>query len=236
MRQDGLLADSRDMQAWISKSTSQRNLDIILKLEQFLLQRFGGEAQRINYKELNEEAQKAGLTYSNVKRLRMLLHFLSLKGYIHKQEHSFSDSVSIRLQASQEVTKARFERRMDICRFIVDTLNVCRDPNKEMTLVNFSIVELLQLFISGQQESMFADQEKPTIPDIEEALLYLTKTELMKIEGGFIVIYNTMQIGRIADRRTRYGKEQYRLLDEFYKQRRRQIHIVGEYANLMVRD
>ena len=105
-----------------------------------------------------------------------------------------------------------------------------------MTLVNFSIVELLQQFISSRQKSMFADQEKPTIADIEEALLYLTKTELMKIEGGFIVIYNTMQIGRIADRRTRYGKEQYRLLDEFYKQRIRQIHIVGEYANLMVRD
>ena len=105
-----------------------------------------------------------------------------------------------------------------------------------MTLVNFSIVELLQQFISSRQESMFADQEKPVIADIEEALLYLTKTELMKIEGGFIVIYNTMQIGRIADRRTRYGKEQYRLLDEFYKQRIRQIHIVGEYANLMVRD
>ncbi len=236
MRQDGLLADSRDMQAWISKSTSRRNLDIILKLEQFLLQRFGGEAQRINLKELNEEAQKADLTYSNVKRLRMLLHFLSLKGYIHKQEHSFNDSLSVRLQASQDVTKARFERRMEICRFITETLNVSRDPNKEMTFVNFSIVELLQQFISSRQESMFADQEKPTIADIEEALIYLTKTELMKIEGGFIVIYNTMQIGRIADRRTRYGKEQYRLLDEFYKQRIRQIHIVGEYANLMVRD
>ena len=236
MRQDGLLADSRDMQAWISKSTSQRNLDIILKLEKFLLQRFGEEAQRINYKELNEDAQKVGLTYSNIKRLRMLLHFHSLKGYIHKQEHSFSDSVSVRLQASPKVTKARFERRMDICRFIVETLNVGRDPNKEMTLVNFSIVELFQRFIASRQETMFADQEKPTIADIEEALLYLTKTELVKIEGGFIVIYNTMQIGRIADRRTRYGKEQYRLLDEFYKQRIRQIHIVGEYANLMVRD
>ena len=236
MRQDGLLADSRDMQAWISKSTSLRNLDIILKLEQFILQRFGEEAQRINYKELNEEAQKAGLTYSSIKRLRMLLHFLSLKGYIHKQEHSFSDSVSVRLQASHEVTKNRFERRMDICRFIVDKLNVGRDLNKEMTLVNFSIVEMLQQFISSRQETMFTDQEKPTIADIEEALLYLTKTELVKIEGGFIVIYNTMQIGRIVDRRTRYGKEQYRLLDEFYKQRIRQIHIVGEYANLMVRD
>ena len=236
MRQDGLLADSRDMQAWISKSTSLRNLDIIMKLEQFLLQRLAGEAQRINYKELNEEAQKAGLTYSNVKRLRMLFHFLSLKGYIHKHEHGFNDSVSLRLQASKDVTKSRFERRMDICRFIVDTLNVSRDASKDMTLVNFSIVELLQQFIASRQESIFAEQEKPTIADIEEALLYLTKTELMKIEGGFIVIYNTMQIGRIVDRRTRYGKEQYRLLDEFYKQRIRQIHIVGEYANLMVRD
>lgn len=235
MRQEGLLADSRDMQAWVSKSTSQRNLDIILKLERFLLQRFGEESQRMNYKELNEEAQKEGLTYSNIKRLRMLLHFLSLKGYIFKQE-GYRDSVEIRLQASSEVTMARFERRMEICRFVIDTLNVSRDPTKDMTLVNFSVVELLKQFIASQQETMFAEKEKPEIADIEEALLYLTKTELMKIEGGFIVIYNTMQIGRIADRRVRYGKEQYRLLDEFYKQRIRQIHIVGEYANLMVRD
>ena len=235
MRQEGLLADSRDMQAWISKSTSQRNLEIILKLERFLLQRFGEEAQRMNYKELNEEAQKAGLTYSNIKRLRMLLHFLSLKGYIYKQE-GYRDSVEIRLQASSEVTMARFERRMEICRFIIDKLNVSRDPTKDNTLVYFSVVELLKQFIASQRETMFAEHEKPDIADIEEALLYLTKTELMKIEGGFIVIYNTMQIGRIADRRTRYGKEQYRLLDEFYKQRIRQIHIVGEYANLMVRD
>ena len=238
MRQDGLLADSRDMQAWISKSTSLRNLDIILKLEQYLLQRIGRQQHRISYKELNEEAQKAGLTYSSVKRLRMLLHFLSLKGYIHKQEHSSTGSVSVRLQAAAEATMARFEKRINICRFIVETLSTKRDNGKEMTLVNFSEVELLQQFIASKQVSIFENQkdQNPTIADIEEALLYLTKTELMKIEGGFIVIYNTMQIGRLADRRTRYGKEQYRLLDEFYKQRIRQIHIVGEYANLMVRD
>ena len=236
MRQEGLLADTRDMQAWISKSTSLRNLDIILKLEHFLLQRFREEALRINYKELNEEALKSGLTYSSVKRLRTLLHFLSLKGYIHKQEHSFSGSVNVRLQASKDVTKARFERRIDICRFVVATLQAGRDASKDMTLVNFSIVELLRQFIASRQETLFSEQEKPTIADIEEALLYLTKTELMKIEGGFIVVYNTMQLGRIADRRARYSKEQYRLLDEFYKQRIRQIHIVGEYANLMVRN
>ena len=130
----------------------------------------------------------------------------------------------------------QFERRRDICHYIIHALAAKRDANKETTLVNFSIVELLQQFIAGQEESMFTKKEKPNIADMEEALLFLSKTELMKIEGGFIVIYNTMQIGRLADRRARYGKEQYRLLDEFYKQRIRQIHIVGEYANLMVRD
>ena len=238
MRQDGLLADSRDMQVWISKSTSLRNLDITLKLEQYLLQKIGGQSHRISYKELNEEALKAGLTYSNVKRLRVLLHFLSLKGYIRKQEHGSTGSVSVHLQATSEATRERFAKRMDICRYIVKTLSTKRDSSKEMTLVNFSEVELLQQFIANREASIFESQgkQKPTIADIEEALLYLTKTELMKIEGGFIVIYNTMQIGRLADRRARYGKEQYRLLDEFYKQRIRQIHIVGEFANLMVRD
>lgn len=236
MRQDGLLSDTRDMQAWISKSTSLRNLDIILKLEQFLLQRFSENSLRVNYKELNEDAHKAGLTYSNIKRLRTILHFLSLKGYIHKEEHSYSESVSVRLQTSPEVTMDRFNRRVRIVRFIVDNLSSQRNANREMTLVNFSVVELLRQFIASQSAALFDDYKKPTIDDIEEALLYLTKTELVKIEGGFIVIYNTMQIGRIVDRRTRYNKEQYRLLDEFYKQRIRQIHIVGEYANLMVKD
>ena len=238
MRRNGLLADSRDMQAWISKSTSLRNLDITLKLEQYLLQKIGGQSHRISYKELNEEALKAGLTYSNVKRLRVLLHFLSLKGYIRKQEHGSTGSVSVHLQATSEATRERFAKRMDICRYIVKTLSTKRDSSKEMTFVNFSEVELLQQFIANREASIFDSRgkQKPTIADIEEALLYLTKTELMKIEGGFIVIYNTMQIGRLADRRARYGKEQYRLLDEFYKQRIRQIHIVGEFANLMVRD
>ena len=216
MRQDGLLADSHDMQAWITKSTMVRNLDAMLRLEQFMLQQFSEESRRFSYKELNEEAQKAGMNYSNVKRMRMLLHFMTLKGYIYKQEHSITGYVNVRLQSSKEVTKNRFERRMDISRFIVDCLSAQKDDSKDTTLVNFSVVELLQQFITSRHETMFSDNEKPTIADIEEALLYLTKTELMKIEGGFLVIYNTMQIGRLVATRTRYGKEQYRLLDEFY--------------------
>ena len=236
MRQDGLLADSRDMQAWVGRGSSLRNLDASLKLEQFLLQHIGQEPSQVGYKELNEEAQRAGLHHCTVMRLKTLLHFLRLKDYIHKQEHSGSGSVSLRLQADAESTMARFERRKALCRFVVERLATSRDANKEMTLVNFSIVELLAQYTDTLREQLFAHQPSPTMADMEEALLYLSKTDLVKIEGGFVVIYNTMQINRRADNRARYGKEQYRLLDEFYKQRIRQIHIVGEYANLMVRD
>ena len=45
-----------------------------------------------------------------------------------------------------------------------------------------------------------------------------------------------MDIRRIKDNRLRYKQEDYRMLNEFYKQKIQQIHIVGEYANLMVRD
>lgn len=38
------------------------------------------------------------------------------------------------------------------------------------------------------------------------------------------------------DNKKRYKLDDYRFLDEFYKQKIRQIHIVGEYANLMVKD
>lgn len=73
--------------------------------------------------------------------------------------------------------------------------------------------------------------------DVEDALLYLSKIGALKLEGGFLVLYNGMEIKRlVTDNRIKYKVDDYRFLDEFYKQKIRQIHIVGEYANLMVRD
>ena len=83
---------------------------------------------------------------------------------------------------------------------------------------------------------MNTSEKTCTIDDVEEALLYLSKIGALKMEGGFMVIYNAMQIHRLTDMKYKYKKEDYRLLDEFYKQKIRQIHIVGEYANLMVKD
>ena len=59
----------------------------------------------------------------------------------------------------------------------------------------------------------------------------------MKLEGGFLVLYNGMEVKRlILDNKIRYKAEDYRSLSEYYKRKIQQIHIVGEYANLMVKD
>ena len=51
------------------------------------------------------------------------------------------------------------------------------------------------------------------------------------------MLYNALEIERLVlDNKRRYRLEDYRSLDEFYRQKIQQIHIVGEYANLMVRD
>ena len=231
MRQEGILADSQDMLAGLPKSNTMRELKNTLQLERFLLTKLTDKTCELNYKELNEEAQSQGMSFCNVKRIKTILYFLRLKGYVRKEEHTAAGSVSLRLQVDANATMQHFERRADLCQFVVEKIASMK-IKKDSSFVSFSLVGLLNQYNTTQ----LSLTNPPTLSDMEEALLFLSKNELLKLEGGFLVIYNTMQLSRKVERRARYTKENYRLLDEFYKQRIQQIHIVGEYANLMVRD
>lgn len=236
MRQEGILADEQDMKVYVDRANFIRGLEEVLKIERFLLEQISEGDQIFNYKQLNADAQAKGNARCTVKTLRTLMHFLYNERYIYKQEHHApSDSVTVRLQVDRETTFIRFERRMDLCRYVAQTLGVqaSSDSNKMTT---FSMVELLEQYNSTMMGLSFDLMGKPSLSDMEEALLYLSRTGLLKIEGGFMLIYSAMQLHRLVASRTYYGKEQYRLLDEFYRQRIQQIHIVGEYANMMVRD
>ena len=231
MRQEGILADTLDMQAYIDRANINTILEEMLRLERFLILHIQ-DTPTYNYKQLNEEAQAAGNSHCSVKRIRTLLHFLLVKEYIRKEEHKANESVSIQLQLDKDITIARFERRMALCRFLVKALvSMANDK-----IVSFSMVDLLNRYNSAQQLLSFDSDTKVTIDLMEEALLYLSKIEVIRIDGGFMVTYNTMQLQRVVETSRRYNKDQYRILDEFYKQRIQQIHIVGEYANMMVND
>ena len=64
---------------------------------------------------------------------------------------------------------------------------------------------------------------------MEEALLYLQKIDALKLEGGFLVLYNAMNIQRLKDSKQRYKQDDYRMLNEFYKQKIQQVHILCTY-------
>ena len=138
-----------------------------------------------------------------------------------------------------DTTIRRFEKRLEISRFAVEWLyklaTETRRENEESKSIQFSVVELLNQ-IKASQQSLFGELKDIQLEDVEEALLYLSKIGALKLEGGFLVLYNAMDIKRIKDNKARYKQEDYRMLNEFYKQKIQQVHIVGEYANLMVRD
>lgn len=243
MRQDGLLADTQDMSAYIlvsdTENKSMQILERFAKLEQFLLSRLTENGYELTLKELNEAAQAEGISASSVKNLRTLLYYHTIKNYICKAENKSSGNVQ--LVPAMDVSKLmeKYERRVDLCRFVLSTLYArateIQPSERGEKPVQFSLVGLFHEYMDLPKINL--RREDPVLSEMEDALLYLSKIGSLKLEGGFLVLYNGMELKRlITDNRIRYKLDDYRLLDEFYKQKIRQIHIVGEYANLMVRD
>ena len=242
MRQEGILADTKDISAYLndageSEHKSRRLLEQFAILERYILNSIPDDVLRISCKQLNDNAQKEGIASAREKDIRTLLYFLTIKGYTRKKEDAAHNLELVR-QADLNSIIERFEKRLAICQFALDWLfqqeiSSAGEENKNQG-VQFSIVELLNDF--KKSSSLFGSVQDVQIEDVEEALLYLSKIGALKLEGGFLVLYNAMDIRRLKDNRLRYKQEDYRMLNEFYKQKIQQVHIVGEYANLMVKD
>ena len=79
------------------------------------------------------------------------------------------------------------------------------DLNKEELMVEFSVLELKLAYESGL--SLF--KLNVDLDDVEDALFYLSRIEAIKIEGGFLVVYNRLTIDRLEqDNRKKYTKEE----------------------------
>lgn len=222
-----------------TENRALKNLDRFARLESHILAQFSEEERIYNLKELNESAQNENITFSNIKRITTILFFLTIKGYIARERHA-SDNIMITPKHSIDFLMEKFRKRYKIARFIVKKLyeqsqiSVQTQTSKDKTLVQFSLVGLYNEFLAEPQDLTLQDI---SLSDVEDALLYLSKIGSMRLEGGFLVLYNGLELKRlILDNKIRYKAEDYRSLAEYYKQRIQQIHIVGEYADLMIRD
>ncbi len=243
MRQEGILADSKDISAYLNdtgetEAKSKRLLERFTQLERFILNHIPDETLKTSCKQLNDEAIKEGISSATEKDIRTILFFLSIKDYTNKKEDA-SHNIEVVRKANIESTIHRFEKRLEICRYAVEWLykhvSPTTDEESKRKGIQFSIIELLN-DIKANGNNLFGILNNVQLADVEEALLYLSKIGALKLEGGFLVLYNAMDIRRIKDSKLRYKQDDYRMLNEFYKQKIQQVHIVGEYANLMVRD
>ena len=265
MRQEGILADTCDMSAYLqdnggTQRKSRLTLDKFAKLERYILEHIPDESLHISYKQLNDNAVHDGIASSTEKQIRTLLYFLTVKGYAHKKDDTHTLIVA-RTGDIDSIIK-RFERRIEVCKYIIEWLydeatkmaekdgaahndltgcataahNAQLDTQSDSQpgTLHFSVVELLNQMRSNAA-SLFSDFASLNIEDVEEALLYLSKIGALKLDGGFLVLYNAMAIHRLKESRLRYKKDDYQKLNEYYQQKIQQIHIVGEYANLMVK-
>jgi len=244
MRQEGILADSRDMTAYLrdtgaSERKSKTLLDYYSQIERFILGQLHDDTLRLSCKQLNDDAIKSGIEAAKEKDIKTLLYFLTVQGYIQKKD-SESHIMEISRRLDEENTMARFEKRIETSAICMEWLYKCAaqkaDPQLQNSVtVQFSVLELLN-YVKTYRQCALVSPNAIDIKDIEESLLYLSKIGAIKLEGGFLVLYNALEITRLKDNKYKYSQDDYKMLNDFYKQKIQQVHIVGEFANLMVED
>ncbi|PPL02681.1 RecQ family ATP-dependent DNA helicase [Parapedobacter indicus] len=245
LREEKILADGKDLKAFIQKGENQsRSEDIVktfYKIERFLLSRMDEAEKTIHLKELNEEAQTAGIADSTTDRIKRVINFWAIKNWIRRHHLPYSrNHVAIRCMLPVDILEDRLRKRYELAIFMVKFLHerslsadLATESGKEETLVEFSVLELKEAF----EYSIAGFGTKVTVNDVEDALFYLSRMGAIKIEGGFLVLYNRLTIERLeTDNKKRYTKDDYQRLDQFYENKVHQIHIVGEYAKKMIND
>ena len=246
MREEGILADHTDLTAYIHRTETQNRSALTLKrfqrLEEFLINHLPS-GEHINYKEINDQAIREGIKNATVKDIKTIVFYWTISGYLRKQINADDERAYLERTTEPELQKSQFLQRIELADFIISYLfrksegAVLDKPKaeKDEQRVLFSVLELQTAF--NERASLFAGGDQVTADSVQRALLYLSKIHALTLEGGFLVSYNALQLNRLElDNRIQYKQEDYYQLDEFYKQRIQQIHVVGEYAHLMVRD
>ena len=250
LREERILADAKDLTAYIRRgdriSRSSGILSEYMAVEEFLHEYLSDEERTYNIKEMNEELQ-ARSAGSSMKQLDTIINYYDIKRLIRRNREQNKNYVTIVPEYPMAVIAGKCKKRHRISETIIEHLfasamadsaavtagstAVVPTAGSGDVLTEFSVLELKEAFAG----SLYG--ESAETDEIEDALYYLLKIGALRIEGGFLVIYNAMRIERLKmDGKSQYKKTDYAQLEEYYANKRLQIHIVGEYANRLMDD
>ena len=228
LREEKILSDAKDLSANLEKNQrgSISALTAHVNIENFLCAFLDDEEKTYNIKEVNEALQ-ADHPESTIKQLSTILNYFEIKRFIKRAPHEYSKNyVTIKPLLPMGELQLKSSRRHEIAGFITKYLY----QSGEETVL-FSVLELKDEF---NRSLIF---QNASTEEIEDALFFLLKIGGIKIDGGFLVVYNAMRLERLErDNKAKYNRAHYEKLEEYYQNKRQQIHIVGEYANRLIAD
>ena len=243
LKEEKILANTEDISAFInagdSKYKSEKILENFAKIERFLFENIDEEKYEVHVKELNEKAVHEGIAESNPVWINIIFNFWAIKNWIKKETNKINrHHIRLQFNESKKSLEAKLENRLALAKYIITFLYTrAKEGNvkaaKDDLLVEFSIHELKEEYEKSSQ--LF--KKEISLDDVKDALFYLSKIEAFRIEGGFMVVYNRLNILRLEkNNKVQFKEEDYEKLRNFYKGKIQQIHIVGEYAKKMIND
>lgn len=241
LRQEKILDDAKDLQAYIRRTLtlnrSRQIAESFHKIEESFLKQLEEGYGTYHIKELNERAIEEGCPEATPQKIRTVLNFWAIKNWIKCKNRVYSKHhIDILCAHSGSALADKLKKRHALTRFIIDYLfKKCEEIKDvaEEILVEFSVLELKEAYETGPE--LF--RHEISVDDVEDALFFLSRIEAIKIEGGFLVIYNKLSIEKLDfNAKSQYKKEDYKKLEQFYENKVQQIHIVGEYARKLIED
>lgn len=242
LREENILADAKDLTAFIKRGENKnRSLNIaetFNRIEKCLMPLIDESLKSFQLKELNELLEREGCIDVTTGKIKIVVNFWAIKNWIKRNNApSSKNHFEAHSLHPPDILQEKMEKRHELSKFIVAYLYAkTNNPapitdDKEEAFVEFSVHELKSAYEQGPELFKLSIG----IEDVEDALFYLSKIEAIKIEGGFLVVYNMLTLERLErDNKIRYKADDYQKLGQFYENKVQQIHIVGEYAKKMI--
>ena len=230
-----ILGDAKDLTAFINLTQSANSSKKIIKRYRKIeeaLKKCLTKNIKISTRQLNQNLIDDGVEKSSIDAIKNILNYWEIRNFIQKKRvDRENDLYQINIKHNTELEediKWRHELAIDT----YELLEKFQQEQKEKQVsqekrdlpVSFSMLEL-------KNSNQFLGQIKEEdIKRYEKTLLFLNQIKSIKLEGGFMVSYNRLNIEEIDASIPRFTNDNFKKMDDHYHHKTEQIHIVGEYA------
>ena len=228
-----ILGDAKDLTAFITLNSSKNSSKNILAKYQKIelaMQDVLCKDIKISMRQLNQRIIDSGLDISSIDAVRNILNYWEIRKFIQKNRvDRANDLYKIKIINSSKIKEDiiwRHELSLDICELLEKFQSdekVILDAKKDLP-VSFSMLQL------RNSNHLFGTIKEEDLSKYEKSLLFLNQIKSIKLEGGFMVTYNRLNIEDINRNIPRFTQENFKNIGDHYDHKTQQIHIVGEYA------